>query len=341
MVFGHKASKNILPWLRDNYNKKLLIQGSDVFLSHPQNIQWRYTLKHAQHYTKMFSKIMVSLGVVIPSFVDGMQLLRCFLTKKYTLETMEEFVDDSEVLEAVRQRIAMVKIERTAKVEELKEIAVTVEGERARMAERDREEKKEEARQRKEEQEEQAMQRKEEQVEHARQRMKEQEEHALQQKEEQEEQAPKTRGKYKTFDDRMEDLKLFKEKHGHVNVSIPEDNSLAQFCAQTRYTHNNPGKCKRKKLTIENIARLDALGFNWMLKEYVMRSFDERIEDLEKYKRTHGHLSLKKHEDSSLYQFCAGVRHSLLHDEKDGKRKLTVERIARLDAIGFEWTTPR
>jgi hypothetical protein len=33
-----------------------------------------------------------------------------------------------------------------------------------------------------------------------------------------------------------------------------------------------------------------------------------------------------------------GVRHSLLHD---GKRKLTVERIARLDAIGFEWTTPR
>jgi hypothetical protein len=119
MVFGHKASENILPWLRDNYNKKLLIQGSDVFLSHPQNIQWRYTLKHAQHYTQMFSKIMVSLGVVIPLFIAGLLLLRCFFTKKYTLEMVEEFVD-SEVLEAVRQRIAMVKIERTAKVEELK-----------------------------------------------------------------------------------------------------------------------------------------------------------------------------------------------------------------------------
>jgi hypothetical protein len=224
----------------------------------------------------------------------------------------------------------MVKIERTAKVEELKEIAVTVEGERARMAERDREEKKEEARQRKEEQEEQAMQRKEEQVEHARQRMKEQEE-----------QAPKTRGKYKTFDDRMEDLKLFKEKHGHVNVSIPEDNSLAKFCVQVRHAHNNPGKSKRKKLTIENIVRLDALGFNWMLQEYVTRLFDERIDDLEKYKQTHGHLSLKRLEDISLYQFCAGVRHSLKMAEKDGTRKLTVERIARLDALDFEWTTPR
>ena len=132
---------------------------SDVFLSHPQNIKWRYTLKHAQHYTKMFSKIMVSLGVVIPLFVDGMLLLRCFFTKKYTLEMMEEFVD-SEVLEAVRQRIAMVKIERTAKVEELKK--------------------------------EQEEQRKKEQVEieeHSRQRNEEQveiEEHARQRKEEQE-----------------------------------------------------------------------------------------------------------------------------------------------------------
>jgi hypothetical protein len=182
------------------------------------------------------------------------------------------------------------------------------------------------------------MQQEKEQVEHARQRMKEQEEHAQQQKEEQEEQAPKMRGKYKTFDDRMEDLKLFKETHGHVNVSIPEDNSLAQFCAKARHAHNNPGKSKSKKLTIENIARLDALGFNWTSQEYVTRS---RIDDLEKYKQTHGHLSLKRLEDISLCQFCLGVRHSLKHVEKDGKRKLMVERIARLDAIGFEWTTPR
>ena len=104
------------------------------------------------------------------------------------------------------------------------------------------------------------MQQEKEQVEHARQRMKEQEEHAQQQKEEQEEQAPKMRGKYKTFDDRMEDLKLFKETHGHVNVSISEDNSLAQFCAQARHKRTNPGKSKSNKLTIENIARLNALG---------------------------------------------------------------------------------
>ncbi len=96
----------------------VVIQGSNVFLSHPQNIRWRYTLKHAQHYIQIICEIMVPLGVVIPLINDGLLLLRSFLTKKYTLEMMEEFVD-SEVLGAVRQRIAKVKIERTAKVKEL------------------------------------------------------------------------------------------------------------------------------------------------------------------------------------------------------------------------------
>jgi len=75
------------------------------------------------------------------------------------------------------------------------------------------------------------MEQKKEQMEHACawQRKKEQEEQALQRKKEQEEQAPKARGKYKTFDDRMEDLKQYKETHGHANVlfprTIPSSNS--------------------------------------------------------------------------------------------------------------------
>ena len=120
-------------------------------------------------------------------------------------------------------------------------------------------------------------------------------------------------------------------------MSIPEDRSLAQFCARTRHARKNPGKGKVKQLTYENIARLDALGFNWMSKEYVTRSFDERIEDLNEYKKTHGHVNVNRHEDSSLYEFIVGVRHSLKQFEKDGRRKLTKERIARLDALGFEW----
>ena len=167
--------------------------------------------------------------------------------------------------------------------------------------------------------------------------MKEQEEQARQRKEEQEEQAPKARGKNKTFDERIEDMKRYKETHGHVNVLFSVDKSLAQFCSQARHTRTNPGKSKGKQLTIEHIARLDALGFNWTTHEYVTRSFDERIEDLEEYKQTHGHVNVKAHEDNSLGQFCANVRYARKKVVKDGTRKLTEERIARLDALGFEW----
>jgi hypothetical protein len=138
-----------------------------------------------------------------------------------------------------------------------------------------------------------------------------------------------------TFDDRMEDLKRFKETHGHANVTIREDKSLGQFCNKMRHTRKNPGN--GKQLTNERIAALDAMGFNWTSQEYVTRSFDERIEDLEEYKQMHGHLSVNRHEDNSLYQFCAHVRHSLKQPEKNGTIKLTGERISRLDAFGFEW----
>ena len=163
-----------------------------------------------------------------------------------------------EVLKVVQQRTDKIKIERMAKVEEimkalkLEEATKTAKRMAAVAAVAAKVEAEEDA----------ALQLKKEQMEQARQRKKEQEEHARQQKEEQEKQEPKARGKNKTFDDRMEDLRLFKETHGHVNVSISEDNSLAQFCAQARHKRTNPGKSKSKKLTIENIARLDALGFN-------------------------------------------------------------------------------
>ena len=192
---------------------------------------------------------------------------------------------------------------------------------------------------RKKVQEEQAGQKKEQedQARHeALHRKKEHEEHALQQKKEQEGQAPKARGKIKSFDDQMEDLKRFKETHGHANVTIPEEKSLGHFCAKARYSRKNPGK--GVKMTDERIAAFDALGFIWTSKEYVTRSFDERINDLEEYKQTHGHVNVKRNEDSSLYQFCAAVRHSLKQPEKDGTRKLTEERMAKLDALGFKWT---
>ncbi len=60
------------------------------------------------------------------------------------------------------------------------------------------------------------------------------------------------------------------------------------------------GKSKRKLLTNEPIAAFGAIGFNWTSQENVTRSFDGRIDDLEEYKQTHGHVNVNRHKDSSL-----------------------------------------
>jgi hypothetical protein len=86
-------------------------------------------------------------------------------------------------------------------------------------------------------------------------------------------------------------------------------------------------KSKGKQLTNERIAAFDAIGFIWTSQEYVTRSFDERIEDLEEHKQMRGHVNVKIHEDNSLSQFCAQVRHARNKVVKDGARKLIEERI--------------
>ena len=77
----------------------------------------------------------------------------------------------------------------------------------------------------------------------------------------------KTTRVYKSFEQRIEDLRLYKEKHGHVNVKEREDKSLYKFCKNIRYTRKYPGKPLQLKLDDDRIAKLDTLGFDWSVNE--------------------------------------------------------------------------
>ena len=64
-----------------------------------------------------------------------------------------------------------------------------------------------------------------------------------------------------TFKQRIQHLKAYKQKHGHVNVKNIEDKSLYQFIASSKHTLQHPEK--KSKMSAENIASLSALGFPW------------------------------------------------------------------------------
>ncbi|KAL9180512.1 hypothetical protein ACHAXT_010965 [Thalassiosira profunda] len=65
-------------------------------------------------------------------------------------------------------------------------------------------------------------------------------------------------------------------------------------------------------------------------------SFDDRLRQLAAYKRRHGHTQVREREDRSLYRFCKGARAAR---KQTGKKdmKLNAERIAKLNALGFDW----
>ena len=69
----------------------------------------------------------------------------------------------------------------------------------------------------------------------------------------------------------------------------------------------------------------------------VIKSFEQRIEDLRAYKAKHGHTNVKEKEDKSLHDFCRNIRRARRHPEKY-RMLINEERITSLDAMGFDWS---
>ena len=105
-----------------------------------------------------------------------------------------------------------------------------------------------------------------------------------------------------------------------------------------RHARNSP-ETSKMLINDERIASLDALGFNWSVKEQVAKkSFEQRIHDLRAYKEEHGHVNVKGSVDKSLYDFCSNMRRARNNPEKS-RMLINDKRIASLDELGFDWNT--
>ena len=71
------------------------------------------------------------------------------------------------------------------------------------------------------------------------------------------------------------------------------------------------------------------------------RNFFERVEELKAFKAKHGHMLVGcRGEDRSLHLFCRNTRQArrdMIAGKKGDRRVLNDDRIAALDAIGFDW----
>jgi hypothetical protein len=144
------------------------------------------------------------------------------------------------------------------------------------------------------------------------------------------------------FDEHFNDLMAFKAKYGHCDVPQQgEDASLSRWCSQLRVKYKKIQNNQKpvKKLSVEQIQRLNDAGFKWSLGK-----FDKHLTDLIAYKAKHGHCHVPRNgENASLERWCRSLRYSYkkMQNNQKTNTKLSDGQIQRLNDTGFTWRSLR
>jgi len=127
------------------------------------------------------------------------------------------------------------------------------------------------------------------------------------------------------WDEFFNELKAFKEKHGHCSVS-------SKKCGRelTGWVHRQRQKHSRGELDPERKAKLDSIGFNWDDGPTHQERWKRMYAELEKYHRTHGNVNVPI-SNEKLGRWISVQRLRRMAG------RLSQERIRLLDRIGFRW----
>ena len=146
---------------------------------------------------------------------------------------------------------------------------------------------------------------------------------------------PKKEGDEKSFEFRIQQLKAFKMKHGHVRPTKKYDSNLAHFCANIRKARRNPERAIR--ITEERIEALDKIGFEWDPKPTQGDiNFWSHVQQLNVFRKKHGHSLVTHKHDKKLAVFCNNLRVAR-RGSSATTRRLNEDRIRALDELDFVW----
>lgn len=143
-----------------------------------------------------------------------------------------------------------------------------------------------------------------------------------------------------TFEHRFNELKQFREMYGHCCVTrhhkaIP---GLGRWVAglRRRYVLFRAGK--ETSLTQQKVNQLNALGFSWSIRGSQV-SWQDRYEELKRFREEFGDTSVQRKFNANMKLGCwvATQRRSYWQMQKGEKSNMTIERVQKLNAIGFKW----
>ena len=129
--------------------------------------------------------------------------------------------------------------------------------------------------------------------------------------------------------ERYDQLVAYQQRFGNADVPLnwPENNSLATWVINQRR------KYRSDSLKPYQVELLDAIGFTWDRQ----KSWSERYEELQGYKRMHGTCIIRSNDEEhrELYVWCCNQRQQYRQLMENGSSSLTSERVELLKSIGF------
>jgi len=143
------------------------------------------------------------------------------------------------------------------------------------------------------------------------------------------------------WEKRLEELRLFKERHGHCDVPLDHPH-LGVWVLNQRDAYHY----ERESMPRDRIDALEGLGFNWnrwgrnrlKIRE---DAWEAQFTKLLEFIKVHGHSNISQHdkENERLGKWIKNQRYEYrkYHNKGLGPSRLGRDRIERLEAIGFQW----
>jgi hypothetical protein len=172
--------------------------------------------------------------------------------------------------------------------------------------------------------------------------------------------AAKKRCTSKSWEAHFAQLCKFVDEHGHARVPWrhTEHAGLGRFVTRAREAYQadldrRAGRVPKSacRITTDQIRRLESVGFEWRpRKQRIPRTWTVHLAALASYATVHGHARVPYvyPEDPALGRWVhtqrAAYRGEKLRRAGTGTwcdKRISADRIAKLEAVGFEWDPPK
>lgn len=154
---------------------------------------------------------------------------------------------------------------------------------------------------------------------------------------------PNTKPKFneKKWETMFQEMKKFRETHGHTNIPCrsPANQALRGFLTSQRAEYRKLQASEPSRLTVDKVQRLNDIGFVWTSKKSL--TFDERFQQWVNYKAENNGKDPSRFSEDGLGKWIQSTRAKYKEKQRGKKNNLTEEQIDRLNEHGFVWAALR